>query len=179
MSQGLGEFCLPSHFRQSFLSLVETSTCDGSELAFSFIQNNGTRQAETPSPSLPGHESSSAPPRCLQCFSPHLSPPGQKPPAATPPPSTAVCELAELCLTATLIFSPAGKRLPLVPARELQAGMRLLRGAELKVHVALPPWETSLCSTAFIKEMETCHILSATISDIIQAICPWCVSRNS
>lgn len=57
--------------------------------------------------------------------------------------------------------------------------MQLLHGAEWKVHTALLPWEITLCSTAFIKEMETCHILFATISDIIQAICLWCVSRNS
>lgn len=57
--------------------------------------------------------------------------------------------------------------------------MQLPHGAESKVHAALLPWEITLCSTAFIKEMETCHILFATISDIIQAICLWCVSRNS
>lgn len=111
-----------------------------------------------------------------------LSPPltsRTKAPRSDTPPSMAVCELAELFLTTTLIFSPAGKRLPLVPAHEPQAGMQVRRGAELKVQAALLPWETSLCSTAFIKEMETCHILSATISDIIQAICPRCVSRNS
>lgn len=179
MNQGLGDFCLPSHCRQSFISLVEASTCDGSELVFGFIQNNGTGRAETSSPRLPGHQRSSAPPRCLQCFSPHPLPPGQKPPAATHHPPWRFVSFAGLCLTVTLIFSPAGKRVPPVPAQEPRGGLRLPRGAELKVDTALPPWETSLCSTAFIKEMETCHILSATISDIIQAICPWCVSRNS
>lgn len=57
--------------------------------------------------------------------------------------------------------------------------MQLLHGAEWKVHEALLPWEITLCSTAFIKEMETCHILFATVSDIIQVICLWYVSRNS
>lgn len=74
----------------------------------------------------------------------------------------------------------AGKHVPLSTCAELkEGGMQLLHGAELKVHAALLPLEITLCSTAFIKEMETCHILFATISDIIQAICLWCVSRNS
>ena len=79
MNQGLREFCFPSHFRQSFILLIETITCDGLEVVFGFIQSHGIRWVDTHlSPSLLGHEGSSAPPRCLQRSSPHLLPPGQK-----------------------------------------------------------------------------------------------------
>lgn len=108
---GLEGVRLLCHFRQSLILLVETSTHGGPELVFGFIQNNGTRWTETSSLSSLGPEgnSSSLTSRTKATHS-------------DTSPDMADCELAELCLTATLIFSPAGKRVLLVPAHGLQEG---------------------------------------------------------